>query len=170
MQANNGHQKGYKARLLISNQNMSLTLCKFFDSSLFQAFRQWRAVRSKESNEKQRGTGERGAGTSFPLSPLLLPRCYFFVLLFTLHRSPLSERLEQATLTAVSNFLCERFYREHEPMVVNFYHVILCLNSLPFSCSFKLFSPDLYKFGVMYMKTGVAFSYASHFYLYNQLV
>ena len=29
--------------------------------SLFQAFRQWRAVRSKESDEKQRGTGERGA-------------------------------------------------------------------------------------------------------------
>jgi len=32
----------------------------------------------------------------FPLSPLLLPRFYFFALLFTSHRSPLSERLEQA--------------------------------------------------------------------------
>ena len=32
----------------------------------------------------------------FPLSPLLLPRFYFFALPFTLHRSPLSERLEQA--------------------------------------------------------------------------
>ena len=29
--------------------------------------------------------------------PLLLPRFYFFALLFTSHRSPLSERLEQAT-------------------------------------------------------------------------
>ena len=30
-------------------------------------------------------------------TPLLLPRVYFFALLFTSHRSPLSERLEQAT-------------------------------------------------------------------------
>ena len=66
------------------------------------------------------------------------------------------------SLTAVSNFLRGRFYREHEPMVVNFYHVILCRNSLPFSCSFKLFSPDLFKFRGMCMKTLVAFSYASH--------
>ena len=57
-------------------------------SSLFQAFRQWRAVRSKESDKKQRGTGERGS-----LSHSLL---HFFALLFTSHRSPLSERLEQA--------------------------------------------------------------------------
>ena len=28
--------------------------------------------------------------------PLLLPRFYFFALVFTSHRSPLSERLEQA--------------------------------------------------------------------------
>ena len=34
--------------------------------SLFQAFRQCRAVRSKESDEKQRGTGERGAGSFLP--------------------------------------------------------------------------------------------------------
>ena len=34
---------------------------------------------------------------AFPLWPLLLPRFYiFFALLFTLHHSPLSERLEQA--------------------------------------------------------------------------
>ena len=33
MKANKGHQKGSKARLLIGNQNMSLILCKFFDSS-----------------------------------------------------------------------------------------------------------------------------------------
>ena len=33
----------------------------------------------------------------FPLSPLLLRRFYFFLLLFTLYRSPLSERLEQAS-------------------------------------------------------------------------
>ena len=32
----------------------------------------------------------------FPPSPLPLPRFYFFALLFTSHRSPLSERLEQA--------------------------------------------------------------------------
>ena len=38
-------------------------------------------MRSKESNEKKKGIGERG----------------FFVLLYTSHRSPLSERLEQAT-------------------------------------------------------------------------
>ena len=34
----------------------------------------------------------------FPLLPLLLPRIYFFALLFTSHRSPLSERLEQAMI------------------------------------------------------------------------
>ena len=33
----------------------------------------------------------------FPLSPLLLRRFYFFLLLFTSYRSPLSERLEQAS-------------------------------------------------------------------------
>ena len=32
---------------------------------------------------------------AFPFSPLLLPRFYFFALLFTSHCSPLSERLEQ---------------------------------------------------------------------------
>ena len=37
-----------------------------------------------------------GLGREVPLSPLLLPRFYFFALLFTSHRSPLSERLEQA--------------------------------------------------------------------------
>ena len=40
---------------------------------------------------------------------LLLPRFYFFALLFTSHRSPLSERLEQAMkgsarMPGVSNF------------------------------------------------------------------
>ena len=35
---------------------------------------------------------------AFPLSPLLLPRFYFFALLFTSHRSPLSQRLEQARI------------------------------------------------------------------------
>ena len=34
----------------------------------------------------------------FPPSPLPLPRFYFFALLFTSHRSPLSKRLEQANL------------------------------------------------------------------------
>ena len=41
---------------------------------------------------------------AFPLSPLPLPRFYFFALLFTLHRSPLSERLEQARLSKVPSF------------------------------------------------------------------
>ena len=35
-------------------------------------------------------------GLGREVSPLLLPRFYFFALLFTSHRSPLSERLEQA--------------------------------------------------------------------------
>ena len=43
---------------------------------------------------KSRGGLEREV--RFPLSPLLLPRFYFFALLFTSHRSPLSECLEQA--------------------------------------------------------------------------
>ena len=43
--------------------------------SLFQAFRLWRAVRSKESDEKERRTGERGAGTlvrSVPVYQILV--------------------------------------------------------------------------------------------------
>ena len=40
--------------------------------------------------------GGLGREVRFPLSPLLLPCFYFFALLFTSHRSPLSERLEQA--------------------------------------------------------------------------
>ena len=39
-----------------------------------------------------------GLGREVPRSPLPLPRFYFFALLFTSHRSPLSERLEQATM------------------------------------------------------------------------
>ena len=45
--------------------------------------------------------GGLGREVRFPLSPLLLPRFYFFALPFTLHRSPLSERLEQARLVVV---------------------------------------------------------------------
>ena len=41
-----------------------------------------------------------GLGREVPLSPLLLPRFYFFALPFTSHRSPLSERLEQAIILA----------------------------------------------------------------------
>ena len=51
-------------------------------------------MRSKDSDEKERGTGERGL-----TSPI--PRFYFFALLFSLHRSPLSERLEQANVYKV---------------------------------------------------------------------
>ena len=49
--------------------------------SLFQAFRQWRAVRSQERDEKQRGAGERG------LSPLPLP-CFYFSALLLLRTAP----------------------------------------------------------------------------------
>ena len=45
--------------------------------------------------------GGLGREVRFPLSPLLLPRFYFFALPFTLHCSPLSERLEQATVTTL---------------------------------------------------------------------
>ena len=48
----------------------------------------------KRSDSGERCGVEKAA---FPLSPLLLPRFYFFALPFTLHRSPLSERLEQAS-------------------------------------------------------------------------
>ena len=41
---------------------------------------------------------------AFPLSPLLLPGFYFFRLLFTSHRFPLSEHLKQA----MYNSKCER--------------------------------------------------------------
>ena len=37
--------------------------------------------------------------------PLLLPRFYFFALLFTSHRSPLSKRLEQATTKTFVTFV-----------------------------------------------------------------
>ena len=46
--------------------------------------------------------GGLGREVRFPLSPLLLPRFYFFALPFTLHRSPLSERLEQAKNTCIT--------------------------------------------------------------------
>ena len=48
----------------------------------------------KKAMKSKGGLGRESAGT---LSPLLLPRFYFFALLFTSPRSPLSERLEQAT-------------------------------------------------------------------------
>ena len=53
-----------------------------------------------------------------PLSPLLLPCFYFFALLFTLHRSPLSERLEQAIMlvphgTQRVNTLYEVLHQSH---------------------------------------------------------
>ena len=44
--------------------------------------------------------GGLGREVRVPLTPLLLPRFYFFALPFTLHRSPLSERLEQASVCA----------------------------------------------------------------------
>ena len=53
----------------------------FSSLSLFQAFRQWGAVRSKKECEKIQAR-----------PPLL------FIAFFTSHRSPPSERLEQATI------------------------------------------------------------------------
>ena len=37
---------------------------------------------------------------------VLLPRFYFFALPFTLHRSPLSERLEQANFYGIAHEIC----------------------------------------------------------------
>ena len=51
-----------------------------------------------EVKKAMKSRGELGREVRFPLSPLPLPRFYFFALLFTSHRSPLSERPEQATL------------------------------------------------------------------------
>ena len=56
--------------------------------------------------------GGLGREVRFPLSPLLLPRFYFFALPFTSHRSPLSECLEQATL--VRNFKLKTLSRGGE--------------------------------------------------------
>ena len=47
----------------------------------------------KKAMKRRRGLGREVRERS----PLPLPRFYFFALLFTSHRSPLSERLEQAT-------------------------------------------------------------------------
>ena len=66
----------------------------------------WLVACSKRSDSGERcgvekamkSRGGLGREVRFPLSPLLLPRFYFFALPFTLHRSPLSERLEQATV------------------------------------------------------------------------
>ena len=52
--------------------------------------------RVKKAIKSRGGLGREG------LSPLPLPRFYFLALLFTSHRSPLSERLEQA-ITVVEN-------------------------------------------------------------------
>ena len=73
----------------------------------------WILVCSKRSDSGERcevkkamkSRGGLGREVREPLSPLLLPRFYFFALLFTSHRSPLSERLEQAS------WICSRFSR-----------------------------------------------------------
>ena len=49
-----------------------------------------------EVKKAMKSRGGLGREVREPLSPLLLPRFYFSGLLFTSHRSPLSERLEQA--------------------------------------------------------------------------
>ena len=55
-----------------------------------------------EVKKAMKSRGELGREVRFPLSPLPLPRFYFFALLFTSHRSPLSERLEQAISSVAS--------------------------------------------------------------------
>ena len=54
--------------------------------------------------------GGLGREVRFPLSPLPLPRFYFFALLFTLHRSPLSERLEQASVNIIIKAIDSHVY------------------------------------------------------------
>ena len=58
--------------------------------------------------------GGLGREVRFPLSPLPLPRFYFFALLFTSHPSPLSERLGQAILKICQGIkfpcICVKFY------------------------------------------------------------
>ena len=77
------HKHTHLVLLPMKTQRVMLT--KQPRPSLFQAFRQWRAMRSKGRDERQRGAGERDA-----------PSLLFFRAPFTSHRSPLSERLEQA--------------------------------------------------------------------------
>ena len=58
--------------------------------------------------------GGLGREVRFPLSPLPLPRFYFFALLFTSQPSPLSERLGQAILKICQGIkfpcICVKFY------------------------------------------------------------
>ena len=62
-----------------------------------------------EVKKAMKSRGGLGREVREPLSPLLLPRFYFFALLFTSHRSSLSERLEQATATVnISVFIEQR--------------------------------------------------------------
>ena len=62
------------------------------DFSLFQAFRDWGAVRSKKERKKIKAReGVRGESLSPQSSST-------FIAFFTLHRSPLSERLELASV------------------------------------------------------------------------
>ena len=62
-----------------------------------------------EVKKAMKSRGGLGSEVREPLSPLLLPRFYFFALLFTSHRSSLSERLEQATATVnISVFIEQR--------------------------------------------------------------
>ena len=65
--------------------------------SLFQAFRYWRAVRSKEGMKSRGGLGREVREPSLPSLTSPPPSLLFFRAPFTSHRSPLSERLEQAT-------------------------------------------------------------------------
>ena len=51
---------------------------------------------SKSSDSGERCEVKKAMKSRGGLSPLPLPRFYFFALLFTSHRSPVSERLEQA--------------------------------------------------------------------------
>ena len=74
---------------------------------------------------------------AFPLSPLLFPCFYFFALLFTSHRSPLSERLEQAITFSklLSEPACRFTLSQSSPPGRNatylrtfFFRIYLCLS------------------------------------------
>ena len=56
----------------------------------------WILVCSKRSDSGERCEVKKAMKSRGGLGALPLPRFYFFALLFTSHRSPLSERLEQA--------------------------------------------------------------------------
>ena len=77
----------------IDEDKPSSALCLFFVS--FQKEFKFKIACSKRSDSGERCRVKKAMKSRGGLG-ILLPRFYFFALLFTSHRSPLSERLEQA--------------------------------------------------------------------------